>query len=69
MAKITIFQLHTVDADSIQKLTDSEIDATKGGFVTIDPGVRDAFVSAVNSATFGANLALNNVLRSIRLRA
>ncbi|KYC42375.1 hypothetical protein WA1_20620 [Scytonema hofmannii PCC 7110] len=69
MTKITIFQLHTVDADSIQKLTDAEIDATKGGLVTIDADVRNAFVSAVNSAAFGANLVVNNVLRSIGLGA
>jgi hypothetical protein len=69
MAKMTISQLHTVDAASIQELTDAEIDATKGGFVTIAPDVRQAFVSALNSATFGANLTVNNVLRSIGLRA
>ncbi len=33
MAKITISQLHTVDAASIQELTNAALDATKGGLL------------------------------------
>ncbi len=33
MAKITISQLHTADAASIQELTNAELDATKGGLL------------------------------------
>ncbi|KYC36478.1 hypothetical protein WA1_43050 [Scytonema hofmannii PCC 7110] len=33
MAKITISQLQTADATSMQELTNSEINATKGGIV------------------------------------
>ncbi|KYC36480.1 hypothetical protein WA1_43060 [Scytonema hofmannii PCC 7110] len=35
MAKITISQLQTADAASIQKLTNAELDATKGGLTAL----------------------------------
>ncbi|KYC36479.1 hypothetical protein WA1_43055 [Scytonema hofmannii PCC 7110] len=35
MAKITISQLQTADAASIQELTNAELDATKGGLTAL----------------------------------
>ncbi|KYC36672.1 hypothetical protein WA1_44115 [Scytonema hofmannii PCC 7110] len=68
MAKITISQLHNVDADSIQELTDAEIDATKGGLTL----VAAPLINLKNTAILGqadtyksSNTVGKNILQSL----
>ena len=64
MAKITISQLNTADAASIQELTTAELDATKGGLDFIIAPVINlkdtAFLGKTNT-----NRSTNNTLNSI----
>ncbi|MUH00269.1 hypothetical protein F7734_51570 [Scytonema sp. UIC 10036] len=66
MAKITISQLHTADANNIQELTNTELDATKGGLtVAIPVTVADVAIIGQNKPVKSDNNVLNDVLRGL----
>jgi hypothetical protein len=68
MAKITISQLQTADAASIQDLTNVEIDATKGGAtVVVAPVVNSKNLAILGQADTGSstNTVGKNLLQSL----
>ncbi|KYC36477.1 hypothetical protein WA1_43045 [Scytonema hofmannii PCC 7110] len=68
MAKITISQLQTVDATSIQELTNSELDATKGGLTAVvSPVINSKNLAIAGQADTGSstNTVGKNLLQSL----
>ncbi|KYC36481.1 hypothetical protein WA1_43065 [Scytonema hofmannii PCC 7110] len=64
MAKITISQLQTAEAVSIQELTNSELDATKGGItIVIAPVINLADTAILGQANTSrsTNTGLANI--------
>ncbi|KYC34958.1 hypothetical protein WA1_52025 [Scytonema hofmannii PCC 7110] len=68
MAKITISQLQTVDATSIQELTNSEIEATKGGLTAVvSPVINSKNLAILGQADTGSstNTVGTNILQNL----
>ncbi|MUH00268.1 hypothetical protein F7734_51565 [Scytonema sp. UIC 10036] len=69
MAKITISQLQTADANNIQELTNTELDTTKGGLDLVLPvTVADVAIAGQNKPQFSDNFVLNDVLRNVLIK-
>ncbi|KYC36475.1 hypothetical protein WA1_43035 [Scytonema hofmannii PCC 7110] len=68
MAKITISQLQTADAASIQELSNAELDATKGGLtLALSPVVNAKNTAIAGQAdTYGStNTVLKDALQGL----
>ncbi|MUH00270.1 hypothetical protein F7734_51575 [Scytonema sp. UIC 10036] len=67
-SKITISQLHTVDASNIQDLTNTEIDTTKGGLLaTLPVLISDLGIIGQNKPVCSDNNVGNGLLQGLQL--